>query len=765
MIKIIKKTGVSLLTLFVMMSCYMTPTLGKLYALNCTDDVFPVVDEDGDIKYVGYNSDLIIEQDEEGVVLDDPIIHEASATTDPDLAILPAGVVKYTEYDGTAKGRAGYTNGSSCNYAAFVGYVDSNRNLTTTATTTVRVKQSGVFMDINTATYPVTLVNHTEVDSPDYYYVSSGYLMHRYYYTSGSDRTYTSMKVGKTPSFINSSKTYYSNDGIYFYTDYSTMVNDYRKGCWVHTNAVNASNPYYNYYQYLSLRAPSVYSADELNKFLDGGVAKLTSASKLYKIGEDVISIQNTYGINALIMIADAALESGWGCSTYALERNNLFGIAAYDSNTDAAKTFSSVKDCLKCFAYDYMSAQYLNEADSKYRGPHEGNKCSGINVKYCSTPMKGEQVAAICYRIDDYLGGYDVNHYAIAVSETEDVYYYANEDFTNRLYISGPDDSTNDITRNTPVTIINSVSGGYKVFSDTPLQSDRTKVDTDATYDYSRDYCYVKNTNLKGAATTVTLNTDACRHTNTTVQNAVNATHTTDGYTGDTVCVNCGEVVKTGSTIKATGHSISSNRVTKAATCTSTGIRTYYCSCGVAIKTEGIAALGHNYKAVSSTSAKITKAATTTYRCSRCSASYVKSGSTVTSKTIYKGKTYSEGVKGTWTSSNKKIATVNSSGKITAKKAGTCTITAKVSGKTYKCKITVKNCSISVSKTSVTVKKGKSTTVTASATPSAGITWSSSNKKIATVSGGKITGKKKGSCTITAKANGVSKKIKVKVN
>ena len=45
-----------------------------------------------------------------------------------------------------------------------------------------------------------------------------------------------------------------------------------------------------------------------------------------------------------------------------------------------------------------------------------------------------------------------------------------------------------------------------------------------------------------------------------------------------------------------------------------------------------------------------------------------------------------------TWTSSNKKIATVSSSGKVTAKKAGTVTITVKTaSGKKAACKITVK--------------------------------------------------------------------------
>lgn len=43
------------------------------------------------------------------------------------------------------------------------------------------------------------------------------------------------------------------------------------------------------------------------------------------------------------------------------------------------------------------------------------------------------------------------------------------------------------------------------------------------------------------------------------------------------------------------------------------------------------------------------------------------------------------------WSSSNKKVATVNSKGKVTAKKKGTAKISAKVGGKTYKCKITVK--------------------------------------------------------------------------
>ena len=67
------------------------------------------------------------------------------------------------------------------------------------------------------------------------------------------------------------------------------------------------------------------------------------------------------------------------------------------------------------------------------------------------------------------------------------------------------------------------------------------------------------------------------------------------------------------------------------------------------------------------------------------------------TSKTALKGKTFTLKVKNIgkskvkWTSSNKKVATVSKAGKVTAKKAGTATITAKVGKKKLTCKVTVK--------------------------------------------------------------------------
>lgn len=65
----------------------------------------------------------------------------------------------------------------------------------------------------------------------------------------------------------------------------------------------------------------------------------------------------------------------------------------------------------------------------------------------------------------------------------------------------------------------------------------------------------------------------------------------------------------------------------------------------------------------------------------------YTSGKTTVTLKATVSGKNK----KVTWKSSNKKVATVNSKGKVTAKKAGTATITATANGKKVKCKVTVK--------------------------------------------------------------------------
>lgn len=121
-----------------------------------------------------------------------------------------------------------------------------------------------------------------------------------------------------------------------------------------------------------------------------------------------------------------------------------------------------------------------------------------------------------------------------------------------------------------------------------------------------------------------------------------------------------------------------------------------------------------------------------------------------------------------TWSSSNKKIATVSSKGKVTAKKAGTAVITAKANGKTAKCTVTVIKPSIKLNQKKATIYTTGMTTLQLKPTikgASSKVKWSSGNKKIATVNAnGKVTAKKAGKVTITAKANGKTAKCKVTV-
>lgn len=129
------------------------------------------------------------------------------------------------------------------------------------------------------------------------------------------------------------------------------------------------------------------------------------------------------------------------------------------------------------------------------------------------------------------------------------------------------------------------------------------------------------------------------------------------------------------------------------------------------------------------------------------------------------------------WYTSNKNIATVDSNGKVTVRKKGTVTITAKAkdgSNKYAKCKITVKQLVTKLSynskKQAKEVYRNKTIKFNVIVTPNnannKGIIYSSSNKKVATVtSKGIIKGIKEGTVTITAKAKDDSKKtVKLKV-
>ena len=135
-------------------------------------------------------------------------------------------------------------------------------------------------------------------------------------------------------------------------------------------------------------------------------------------------------------------------------------------------------------------------------------------------------------------------------------------------------------------------------------------------------------------------------------------------------------------------------------------------------------------------------------------------------SLSIYKGNKTAIGIKNkvsgakvTFASSKKSIATVSSKGTVTGKKAGTATITVKVTqqGKSYtlNCKVKVNNKRLAFSKKKAKIKKKKSFTFKVKKYGVSGkVRWKVSNKKLASI--GKTNGKfkakkKKGKVKVTA--------------
>ncbi len=122
--------------------------------------------------------------------------------------------------------------------------------------------------------------------------------------------------------------------------------------------------------------------------------------------------------------------------------------------------------------------------------------------------------------------------------------------------------------------------------------------------------------------------------------------------------------------------------------------------------------------------------------------------GKTATLKSDYAG-----GLTKTWTSSDPKVATVSSSGVVTAIGPGKATVTLKAgSSQAVSCAVTVYG--MSASSVSIYAKSKYQMSVIGQSTGDT-VTWASSNTSIATVnSKGKVTGVKAGKCTITATVN-----------
>ena len=273
----------------------------------------------------------------------------------------------------------------------------------------------------------------------------------------------------------------------------------------------------------------------------------------------------------------------------------------------------------------------------------------------------------------------------------------------------------------------------------------------------------------------------------------AVAATCEKAGKTEGSHCSVCGEVIEAQTEVPALGHNWDAGKITKAATCTETGVKTYTCTRCQKTKTEEVKATGHKFSAwKTSSKATIYSPAKQTRECTSChkkqtrdtgkklKAAIKVSVSKITMQPQQKlgtlKVTFANGdsVKA-WKSSNPNIFKVvgKTNGKCTltaGKIAGTAKLTIKLkSGLTKDVSITVKSVKttkISGVKSVITLKVKKTTTlkpVLAPKNSTEKITYKSSNSKIVTVNAaGKVVAKKKGTAYIYVKSG--SKTVTCKV-
>lgn len=114
---------------------------------------------------------------------------------------------------------------------------------------------------------------------------------------------------------------------------------------------------------------------------------------------------------------------------------------------------------------------------------------------------------------------------------------------------------------------------------------------------------------------------TEPCQHSSTTIKNTRPASCKEEGYTGDTVCVACNQVIKTGSNSPKTSHTYGAYTQTKAPSCTAPGEQTRTCSVCSHKDVTAVSPTGHTYGTGSVTKQPgCETTGTKTYTCADCS-------------------------------------------------------------------------------------------------------------------------------------------------
>ena len=246
------------------------------------------------------------------------------------------------------------------------------RDNRSTANGRIPVQVAGLTGYVNAS--QVTAIDSNDTFIPDY--VSDGrYVYHRY-------SPYTKVMVAYHNANMQVGKSYYSADGINFGT-------------------FKLDHPF----QFSNLKSRTNYTAADINRLYSIMGA---SDSKLAGKGATFKAAEQRYGVNALYLVAHSALESAWGRSKIAKDKNNFFGISAYDDTPYTSATKFDNVDSGIMGAARWINSRYLHNSGYPANGAYLGNKAGGMNVNYATAPYWGESIASIMFSANEKLGRKD---------------------------------------------------------------------------------------------------------------------------------------------------------------------------------------------------------------------------------------------------------------------------------------------------------------------------------------------------------------------
>ena len=246
------------------------------------------------------------------------------------------------------------------------------RDNRSTANGRIPVQVAGLTGYVNAS--QVTAIDSNDTFIPDY--VSDGkYVYHRY-------SPYTKVMVAYHNANMQVGKSYYSADGINFGT-------------------FKLDHPF----QFSNLKSRTNYTAADINRLyslMGANDSKLAGKGATFKAAEQ------RYGVNALYLVAHSALESAWGRSKIAKDKNNFFGISAYDDTPYTSATKFDDVDSGILGAARWINSRYLHNSGYPANGAYLGNKAGGMNVNYATAPYWGESIASIMFSANEKLGRKD---------------------------------------------------------------------------------------------------------------------------------------------------------------------------------------------------------------------------------------------------------------------------------------------------------------------------------------------------------------------